>query len=67
MPVFWVRPKAWAVAEALGGFGLECFGCGPVVASAGSHQSWCHWLVHRAGCSMPVGMGRFETGKVPVV
>ena len=26
--MFSVRSNAWAVAEALGGFGLECFGSG---------------------------------------
>jgi hypothetical protein len=55
------------VAEALGGFGVEGFGSDSAIAPSWSHQSWCRWLAHRAGGSVPVGMGRFETGKVRVV
>jgi len=37
MPAFSVRPKALVVAEALGGFGLECFGLALMVAAVGSY------------------------------
>ena len=47
VPAFSVRSKAWVVAEALGGFGLECFGSGPAVVSAWSHCSWCVRLSHQ--------------------
>ena len=67
MPAFSVRLKAWAVAEALGGFGLECFGCGLVVRPLGHINPGAIGWHAGPGGSMPVGMGRFETGKVQAV
>jgi len=67
VPVFWVRPKAWAVAEALGGFGLECFGSGSE-ALPGSHINLGAFGWHvKFGNYGIVGVGRLETGKVQVV
>lgn len=64
MPAFSVRSKAWVVAEALGGFGLECFGFGPWLLP-GSHinPGAVSWRI-RFGSHKMVGVGRLETGKV---
>lgn len=47
--MFSVRSKAWAIAGALGGFGVGGFGFNAALASRQSHQSRCHQLVHWDG------------------